>query len=174
MEKRLIFQLFWITKQKSPVKWASWDQSSLGRKEKHIYHKWLLPSLMIATVSARILQLGFFIRRLNGASYQIRKIADAHAPGMPATLSPPPRVSDPDIHHSTCVTHVSWCMPGSLTSGFLWSLWQEKRSRHSRRMRNLQFYVFGKRPMVLYVKPKQRMRKLYQILHSQSWDNGIR
>ena len=23
-------------------------------------------------------------------------------------------VSDPDMHHSTCVTHVPWCMPGSL------------------------------------------------------------
>ena len=41
----------------------------------------------------------------------------AHAPGMPGTFSPLPRVSDPDIHHGTCVTHVPWCMPGSLTSG---------------------------------------------------------
>ena len=24
-------------------------------------------------------------------------------------------------HHGTCVTHVPWCMPGSLTCGFLWS-----------------------------------------------------
>ena len=35
-----------------------------------------------------------------------------------------------------------------LTSGFLWSRWRDKRSRHSRRMRNPQFYVSGKRPMV--------------------------
>ena len=40
---------------------------------------------------------------------------------------PPPRFSDPDMHHGTCVTHVSWCMPGSLTNGFLWSRWQGKR-----------------------------------------------
>ena len=52
---------------------------------------------------------------------KIRKIAGVHAPGMPGTFSPPPRVSDPDMHHCTCVTHVPWCMPGSLTSGFLWS-----------------------------------------------------
>ena len=58
------------------------------------------------------------------ASCQIRKIASAHAPGMPGTFSPPPRVSDPDMHHGTCVTHVPWCMPGSLTSGFLWSRWR--------------------------------------------------
>ena len=49
----------------------------------------------------------------------------AHAPGMPGTFCPPPRVSDPDIHHGTCVKHVPWCMPGSLTSGFLWSRWRE-------------------------------------------------
>ena len=43
-----------------------------------------------------------------------------HASGMPGTFFPPPRVSDPDMHHGTCVMHVPWCMPGSLTSGFLW------------------------------------------------------
>ena len=51
----------------------------------------------------------------------IHKIAGAHAPGMPGTFSPSPQVSDPDMHHGTCVTHVPWCMPGSLTSSFLWS-----------------------------------------------------
>ena len=56
----------------------------------------------------------------------------AHAPGMPGTLSPPPRVSDPDMHPGTCVTHVPGCMSGSLTRGFHWCLWRGKRSRHSR------------------------------------------
>ena len=77
----------------------------------------------------------------------------AHAPGMPGTFSPPLRVSDPDMHHGTCVTHVPWCMPGSLTSGFLWSRWRGKRSRHSRRLHNQQFYVFGKRPMTSQYSP---------------------
>ena len=54
-------------------------------------------------------------------SCQIREIAGAHAPGMPGTFSPSPQVSDPDMHHGTCVTHVPWCMPGSLTSGFIWN-----------------------------------------------------
>ena len=75
------------------------------------------------------------------------KLRVAHAPGMPGTFSPPPRVSDPDMHHGTCVTHVPWCITGSLTSGFLGNRWRGKRSRHSRRMRNSQFYVSGKRPM---------------------------
>ena len=46
----------------------------------------------------------------------------AHAPGMPGTF---PRhqlqrkllVSDSGMHHGTCVTHVPWCMSGSLTRG---------------------------------------------------------
>ena len=71
----------------------------------------------------------------------------AHTPGMPGTFSPPPRISDPDMHYGTCVTHVPWCMPGSQTTGFLWSHWRGKRSRHSRCLRNPQFYVSDKRPM---------------------------
>ena len=78
----------------------------------------------------------------------------AHAPGMPETFSPQPRVSDPDMHHDMCVTHVLWCMSGSLTSGYLWSRWREKRSRHLRRMRNPHFHVSGKRC-------KPRVRRSY-------------
>ena len=40
---------------------------------------------------------------------------------MSGKFSPSPQVSDPDMHHGTCVSHVPWCMPGSLTSGFLWN-----------------------------------------------------
>ena len=75
------------------------------------------------------------------------KLRVVHAPGMPGTFSSPPLASDPDMHYRTCVTHVPWCMPGSLTSGFLWSRWRGKRSRYSRCMSNRQFYVTGKRPM---------------------------
>ena len=56
------------------------------------------------------------------------KLRAGHAPGMPGTFSPPTRFSDPDIHHGTCVTHVSWCLLGSLTGGFLWSRYRGKRS----------------------------------------------
>ena len=71
------------------------------------------------------------------ASYQIRKIAGCTCAGNV--------FSDPDMSHGTCVTHVPWCMTWLLTSGFLWSRRWEKRSRHSQRMRNLQFFVSGKR-----------------------------
>ena len=36
----------------------------------------------------------------------------------------PTHPSDPDMHHGTCVTHVSWCVLGSLTSGFIWCRWR--------------------------------------------------
>ena len=68
--------------------------------------------------------------------------------GDMSLLRDTPRVNDPYMHHGgTCVTHVSWCMPGSLTSGFLWSRWRRKRSRYFRRMRNTPFCVSGKRLM---------------------------
>ena len=46
------------------------------------------------------------------------KLRVTHAPGMPGTFFPLPRVSDPNMHHGTCVTHVPWRMLGSLTSGY--------------------------------------------------------
>ena len=53
-----------------------------------------------------------------------------------------PLVSDPGMHHGTCVMHVPWWMSGSLTR-----CGREKRSWYSRRMRNPQFYGSGKRPI---------------------------
>ena len=78
------------------------------------------------------------------ARYLTKRVA--HAPRMPGTFSPPPRVIDPNRYHGTCVIHVPWCIPGSITSGLLWSRWRAKRSW---RMRNLQVYACGKRPMAI-------------------------
>ena len=66
---------------------------------------------------------------------------------MPGTFSAPPWVSIPDMHRGTCVRHVPWCVPGSLTCGFFGSRWRGKRSRHSRCRRNPQLYVSGKKPI---------------------------
>ena len=73
------------------------------------------------------------------------KLRVAHAPRIPGTFSPPPRISYPSMHHGTCVTHVPWCIPGSLTSGSLWSQWRGKRSRHSHACttRNFTYLVRG-------------------------------
>ena len=79
----------------------------------------------------------------NGPLVRYAKSPVAHAPGMPGTFSPPPRVNDLDMHQGTCVTHVPWWMPGSLTSGFLWNRWRGKRSRHSQGMRNFTYLSRG-------------------------------
>ena len=60
---------------------------------------------------------------LTWASYQIRKIAGCACAGNAGNVFPRRRfqrkllVSDPGMHHGTCVTHVPWCMSGSLTCG---------------------------------------------------------
>ena len=57
------------------------------------------------------------------ASYQIRKFADCACAGNAGNAFPrrriqrKTRVSDPGMHHGTCVTHVPWCMSGLLTRG---------------------------------------------------------
>ena len=57
------------------------------------------------------------------ASYQIRKIAGCACAENAGNVFPrrrihrKPLVSDPGMHHGTCVTHVPWCMSGSLTCG---------------------------------------------------------
>ena len=58
----------------------------------------------------------------NGPFTRCSKLRVTHAPGMSETFSPPPTskeslVSDPGMHHGTCVTHVPWCESGSLTRG---------------------------------------------------------
>ena len=108
------------------------------------------------------------------ARYVILRVA--HAPRMPGKFSPPPRFSDPDMHHGTCVTHVPWCMSGSLTSSFLWSrprgktfpafpahaqpailrIWQEAHFmltiplRTNLRKRRIKIQTFS--PMTMYLK----------------------
>ena len=84
---------------------------------------------------------------LDGPLARYAKLWLAHAPGMPVTFSLPPLVSNPDLHHGTCVTHVPWCMSGLLTSGFLWSWWRGKRSQHFPCMHNSQICISGERPM---------------------------
>ena len=84
---------------------------------------------------------------VHGPLTRYAKLRVAHAPVMPRTFSPPHLVSDLDMHHGTCVTHVPWCMTGSLTSGFLWSRWQENVPGIPGACASRIFVVFGKRPM---------------------------
>ena len=53
-----------------------------------------------------------------------------------------PLVSDPSMHHITCVTK-----PAVMHVGIANPRWWGKRSRHSRRMRDPQYYQSGNRPL---------------------------
>ena len=86
-------------------------------------------------------------------------------------LYPPPWDSDPVMHHRMCVTHVPWCMPGSVTSSFLCSRWRGKRSRHFRCMGNTRFNISGKRPMRRNWWDKLIFKKV--ITDNQHNDNGF-
>ena len=65
----------------------------------------------------------YFTQSISWASYQIRKIKGYACAGNARNVFPPaeiqrkPWVSDPGMHHGTCVTHVPWCMSGLLTRG---------------------------------------------------------
>ena len=67
--------------------------------------------------------LTLLLLTLSWASCQIRKIAGCACAGNAGNVFPgrrfrrKPLVSDPGMHHGTCVTHVPWCMTGSLTCG---------------------------------------------------------
>ena len=66
----------------------------------------------------------------HGTFVRYVKLRIVYAPGRSGTFSSPPRVSDPDVHHGTCVTHVPCWMSESLTRGFLWTQWRGNRSLH--------------------------------------------
>ena len=95
------------------------------------------------------------------ASYQIRKIAGCACAGNAGNVFPrrrfqrKPLVSDPDMHHGTCVTHVPWCTSGSLTCGdgenvpgipgacapAILRIWQEAHGDNARLLSNITLSV---------------------------------
>ena len=81
------------------------------------------------------------------ASCQIRKIEGWACAGNAGNVFPPLRVSYPNMHHGTCVTHVQRCMSGSLTSSFPWNRWRGKTFLAFAAHAQPQFYVSGKRPI---------------------------
>ena len=86
------------------------------------------------------------------ASCQIRKNTGYACAGNAGNVFPRRQFqkkllySDPGMHHGTCVTHVPWCMSGSLTCGD-----GENRSRHSRRMHIRNFAYLARGPLSCYI-----------------------
>ena len=91
----------------------------------------------------------YIVNENYGPLFRYIKVWVAHAPGMHERF---PCLCGLAI--STCTTaraSRTWCMAGSLTSGFLWIQWRGKCSRYSRRMHNPQLHVSGKRPIALII-----------------------
>ena len=137
----------------------------------------IMTKLNIDVLQHRIHQNSFLLHNVVGicnwgiisidgwrASCQIRKIAGCACAGNAGNVSPPPRFSDPDMRHGTCVSYVSWYMPESLTSGFLGIRWRGKLSRHSRRMRIPQFYVPMTSNVESFIIPKHHDHGMGYIL----------
>ena len=76
-------------------------------------------------------------------------------------------VSDPGMHHGTCITHVPWCMSGSLTAV------AGKRSRHSRRMHNPQFCVSVKRLIASQITDNLTYAIFYSTNIKTQWLNNL-
>ena len=93
------------------------------------------------------------------ASYQIRKLRVAHVPGMSGMFSPSPtstetaskrpRHASRHVRHARAVMH-GWIARAVIHGGIVNLQWRGNRSRHSRRMRNPQYYVPGKGPWYSY------------------------
>ena len=94
-----------------------------------------------------VCEFDFYVYLCHGPLARYVKLRVAHASGMPGTFSLPPasketacqrsRHASRHVRHARAVMHVGIAKPQ----------WRGKRSRHSRRMRNSQFYVSVKRPM---------------------------
>ena len=61
-------------------------------------------------------------------------------------------LTDIDMHHGTCVTHVPWCTSGSLTIWFLGSWCRRKLSQHSRACATLNFPYLVRGPWPIWKK----------------------
>ena len=117
------------------------------------------------------------------ASYQIRKIAGCACAGNAGNVFPrrrfqrKPIVSDPGMHHGTCVTHVPWCMSGSLTCGdgenvpgipgacapAILRIWQEAHGGyHTDQCENKYFHIIMYGPGLLFTNTKPYYKKYHQ------------
>ena len=118
--------------------------------------QWILPAWCFSTRAsvATLLNVHACVSSCSWASYQVRKIAGCACAGnvFPRRrLQKKPLVSDPGMHHGTCVTHVPWCMSGSLTRGggenvpgipgacapAILRIWQETHGGDSKQLLNI-------------------------------------
>ena len=114
----------WIKKCVQQYPWPN------GLHPQAIYNQWYWDSLLgndwqwVSIGSANVLMSNTWLASTllgSWTSYQIHKIAGCACAGNAGNVFPRRRfqrkllVSDPGMHHGTCVRHVPWCMSGSLT-----------------------------------------------------------
>ena len=149
--------------------WTQWAHSC-----EIVYHSMLLYS---RTILAAFCYGILWQIKCRGPLARSVKLRAAHAPGMPGTFSPPPQVSDLDMHHGTCVTARAVMHAGIANPRFPLKAVAGKRSRHSWRMRNPQFCVSGKRPIAIMTEPNQikfRLPHISPAAHSLPFWNFIK
>ena len=135
----------WYFKQITTLAITSvlWHEGRSVHKSIHVGHVRVSEHIRWAVHNVTM----YFMSALPLTSCQIRKSAGCACAGNTGNVFPPPQFRYPDMHHGMCVTHVPWCMPGSLNCIFIWNWRRGKRSRHSRRMRNPQVYASGRGPI---------------------------
>ena len=97
-------------------------------------------------------------------SCQVRKIAGCACAGNAGIAS------DPDMHHARdacALIHAGWP-----TGGVLCSRWRGKRSQHSRRMHNPQFYVSGRRPIIISVMDSWFDKQYWLVIIWNLWEHS--
>ena len=107
----------YLEKNYENVVWVRWDLYQLVNRLYLVWNQF---------VAGNNENLWFYMHSqgmYQWASYQIRKIAGCACAGNAGNVFPRRRfqrkllVSDPGMHHGTCVMHVPWCMSVSLTCG---------------------------------------------------------
>ena len=110
----------------------SWPSLKISLNVQHA--AWTVLFVPRQQINCLCIPLWWSIRDYNGPLVRYIKLRVAHAPGMPGAFSPP----SASTTTARAVMHVEIANPR----------WWGKRSRHSWRMRNPQFYLSGKRPIV--------------------------
>ena len=90
-----------------------------------LYHITIIPFLLqtLFFIFSVLSSKNIFCNISIWASYQIRKQCgsrmrqECRESFIRHRFQRKPLVSDPGMHHGTCVAHVPWCMSGSLTHG---------------------------------------------------------
>ena len=123
--------------------------STLSNHNRHTHASWVKDDPFSTQECCEILSTNpktiICSSSLHGPLTRYVKLRVAHAPGMPGTFSPPPTSKEAASQRSRHASRHVRDARAEMHVGIANPRWRGKRSRHSRRMRNPQFYVSGRR-----------------------------